>query len=80
MGLDSLAMIWSNGKTVCGILLGYLVSCGLLDIDDKVCKYWKGFESNGKGFIRVVDVLLHQAGLKRMKKPVLLVDLKTENI
>jgi len=60
---DSLGMIWSSGKVLEAIAVCILVDKGELKYGEKVCKYWPEFAQNGKGNIRVEDVLRHDSGL-----------------
>jgi len=60
---DSISMIWSTGKNLGAIAMCILVDKGLLNYEEKVCKYWPEFAKNGKEDILVEDVLRHDAGL-----------------
>ena len=64
---DSISQIWSNSKTVNSIILGRMVDQGHLDLDESVSTYWPEFKKGGKHFVKVKDVLRHDAGLKKFK-------------
>ena len=67
---DSLACIWSNGKTISSILLGMLSDAGLVSYDDKISLHWPEFGKNGKDFVKVKDLMRHEAGLSKFKEPI----------
>ncbi len=60
---DSLTCIYSSGKAVLAFLVARAVSDGLLDYDKPVSTYWPDFSQNGKGDIKLAQLLSHQAGL-----------------
>lgn len=66
-GGDSLVCIWSNGKTASSILLGMLEK---VDFDERISHYWPEFGKNGKNFLKVKDVLRHEAGLQKLQRPI----------
>jgi len=45
---DSISGIWSSTKPVASILIGIMVDKGLLNYEEKICKYWPEFGKNGK--------------------------------
>lgn len=61
---DSLANIYSSGKSVAAILIAIMVDQGHLEYDELISKYWPEFAQNGKEKIRVRDVMAHESGLQ----------------
>lgn len=60
---NTLSVCYSTGKGVLATLAHILVSCGLLDYDQPIAKYWPEFAQNGKSNICLADILSHQSGL-----------------
>ena len=56
-------LIFSSGKSIVALVIALLVDRGLLDYDEKVCKYWPDFAKNDKDEIRLCDILRHESGL-----------------
>jgi CubicO group peptidase (beta-lactamase class C family) len=56
-GPDTLQTVFSATKSLAAICIGCMVDKGLLDYDEKVCKYWPEFAQNGKDHIKICDVL-----------------------
>ena len=79
-GPDSYVNVFSSGKSVAAILMGIMVDRGLLDYDVKITKYWPEFGKNNKHYLKVKDILKHEAGLNNFSERVDLDWLTTENI
>ncbi len=60
---DTLVMVYSATKGVCGLALALAHSRGWLDYDAPVARYWPEFAANGKAEITVRQLLAHQAGM-----------------
>jgi len=60
---DSLQNVFSSGKTVASILMGIMVGKGFLEWDAPVTDYWPEWGNNGKGHIKVVNVMRHEGCL-----------------
>ena len=60
---DSILPVFSSSKGAAGIVVALCVQRGLLDLDERVVTYWPEFAANGKGEVRVRQLLSHQAGL-----------------
>jgi CubicO group peptidase (beta-lactamase class C family) len=60
---DTLALVLSVSKGMCGIALAIAHSRGLLDYEEKVATYWPEFGQQGKEDVTVRQLLSHQAGL-----------------
>ncbi|RDA95684.1 hypothetical protein CP533_1250 [Ophiocordyceps camponoti-saundersi (nom. inval.)] len=60
---DTIVNVFSCTKTVVGLAFLMLVDRGLIDLDDKVSKYWPEFACNGKEDILIRHVLSHTSGL-----------------
>ncbi|KAK5064718.1 hypothetical protein LTR84_000552 [Exophiala bonariae] len=71
---DTISCIFSTTKTVSALAVLKLVDQGLIDVDEKVSKYWPEFAANGKLDIRVRHVLSHTCGLPGFHKQVSLED------
>lgn len=79
-GSDSIANIFSSGKSFEAIAMAYLVDQGLLDYASKITDYWPEFGANGKGSLVVADLMRHEAGLAGFNVAIDPTDLLTENI
>ncbi len=77
---DSLANIFSSGKSLAAIAMASLVGKGLLQYDAPVSTYWPEFTGGGKDDLTVADVLRHEGGMAAFPKSLDPVDLLTENI
>lgn len=55
--------LWSTTKTVGSVAVLLAVDKGLLDLDDKVSKYWSNFAANGKGEVKVRHIISHTSGV-----------------
>jgi CubicO group peptidase (beta-lactamase class C family) len=60
---DSLMIPMSVSKNSIAFAVGLLVDRGELDLDAPVAHYWPEFAAEGKGDVRVRELLSHQAGL-----------------
>ena len=47
-----------------------LLERGQLDVEAPVARYWPEFAANGKGHVRVLELVSHQAGLPALQTPV----------
>jgi len=65
---DTMAPSFSTTKGVAATALHIMVDRGLLDYDDRVCRYWPEFAQAGKGDITVRQVLAHQSGLYHIRQ------------
>ena len=77
---DSLANIFSSGKSLAAIAMASLVGKGFLQYDAPVSTYWPEFTGGGKDALTVADVLRHEGGMAAFPKSLDPVDLLTENI
>ena len=60
---STITNIFSAAKSVYAFVVHLLVDDGVLNLDSPVCRYWHGFESNGKEDITVRQLLSHKADL-----------------
>lgn len=60
---DTLGVIFSCTKGLTSILAARLVQEGRLDYGARVADYWPEFAAEGKGDVRVSELLAHRAGL-----------------
>ncbi|KAK9311552.1 beta-lactamase [Lipomyces starkeyi] len=67
--------MWSTTKSISSLAALVLVDRGLLDLNEKVSKYWPEFAANGKQDIEVRQVISHTSGLAAWEKPVTLEDI-----
>jgi CubicO group peptidase (beta-lactamase class C family) len=65
---DTLVNVFSVGKAFAAMCVLMLVSRGLLDLDELVCKRWPEFAAADKEPITVRQVLSHQAGLAAIER------------
>ncbi len=67
---DTMVIVWSATKGMSGLAIALAVSRGLLDYDERVCRYWPEFAQQGKDRITVRQLLSYQAGLFALDAPV----------
>lgn len=60
---DTLVNVWSSSKTVSNLAVLIAHDRGLLDVHEKISKYWPDFATDGKQDIEVRNILSHSAGL-----------------
>jgi CubicO group peptidase (beta-lactamase class C family) len=60
---DSLLGAYSTSKGAAHLVVALLVQEGVLDLDEKVSRYWPEFSVHGKQDILLRDLLAHRAGL-----------------
>ncbi len=60
---DTLACVYSTGKSVLSLLVAMEVSSGRIAYDAPVARYWPEFAAQNKGTITVAQALSHQDGL-----------------
>lgn len=72
---DTLQLIFSGTKGLVAVCLLILVDQGRLGLDAPVADYWPEFAAEGKGRIRVRDVVSHQARLPGVQAPLAEADL-----
>jgi CubicO group peptidase (beta-lactamase class C family) len=72
---DTIVNVFSTTKTVCALAALILVDRGLLDVNERVHKYWPEFASNGKSSIEVRHILSHTSGLSGWDLPMKVEDL-----
>ncbi|KAJ5951929.1 Beta-lactamase-related protein [Penicillium vulpinum] len=65
---DTLVVVFSCSKIVSALAALILVDRGLLDVEEKVSKYWPEFAANGKEDTRVWHILSHSSGLPHWDK------------
>jgi CubicO group peptidase (beta-lactamase class C family) len=69
-GPDTLQIVMSNSKTISAIVFARMRQAGRVDYDEKVSTYWPEFAQNGKGDIKVCDVLRHDAKMPKFPKAI----------
>ena len=60
---NTIVNVHSTGKGLVAMCISILIDRGLLELNEKVSKYWPEFKSNNKENILIRDLLSHQAGL-----------------
>ncbi|KAI0098669.1 beta-lactamase [Nemania sp. FL0031] len=60
---DTIVNVWSSSKCLASLVVLKLVDQGIVDVDEKVSKYWPEFAANGKENILVRHLLSHTSGL-----------------
>lgn len=60
---DTITAVWSSTKVVTNLAALILYDRGLLDVNEKVAKYWPEFAANGKENIKVSHILSHSSGV-----------------
>ncbi|KAI4636334.1 hypothetical protein J4E83_001288 [Alternaria metachromatica] len=71
---DTITCIWSSSKTICALAALVCIDRGLLDPNEKVCKYWPEFAANGKEGVEVRHFLSHASGLSGWEETVTIED------
>ena len=77
---DSIANIFSSGKSLETIAIASLVGKGLIRYDAKITEYWPEFGANNKETLTVAELMRHEAGLAAFNVSIDPDDLLTENI
>lgn len=72
---DTIVNVFSSTKTVTSLATLMLVDRGLLDVYQKVSKYWPEFAVNGKEAIEVRHFLSHTSGVSGWQDPVTMEDI-----
>jgi len=67
---DTICNVFSTSKVPTALCVMICVDRGLLDLDEKVAKYWPEFGQNGKENTLVRHFLSHTAGLAGIDEPV----------
>lgn len=67
---NTIVNVWSMSKTVTNLAALIAVDRGVLDVHEKVSKYWPEFAENGKQDIEVRHILSHTSGVSAWEKPV----------
>ncbi|KAJ5496509.1 Beta-lactamase-related protein [Penicillium fimorum] len=65
---NTLVVVFSSSKLVSALAALMLVDRGLLDVEEKVSKYWPEFAANGKEDTKVWHILSHSSGLPHWDK------------
>lgn len=60
---DTIINVWSCSKTVTNLAVLIAHDRGLLDVHEKVLKYWPEFAQNGKDGVLVKHILSHSTGV-----------------
>ncbi|KAI0145321.1 beta-lactamase [Xylariaceae sp. FL1272] len=60
---DTIVNVWSSTKCVTSLAVLKVVDEGILNVEDKVSKYWPEFAANGKQDILIRHVLSHASGV-----------------
>src|ERR1700691_6631647 len=77
---DSLLGVFSASKGAAHLVVALLVQDGVLDLDQKVSRYWPEFAVEGKQDITLRDLLSHRAGLVGADAGVELAELADDRI
>ena len=67
---DTICNVYSTTKVPTVLCTMMCVDRGLLDLDEKVAKYWPEFAQNGKENILVRQLLSHTSGLAGIEEPI----------
>ncbi len=77
---DSLVNVFSSGKSLEAIAIGWLFGQGLLSYDANVADYWPEFGANGKQALTIAELMRHEAGLAALNTSIAPQDLLAERI
>ncbi len=72
---DSLFNLYSASKAIAAVVVHHMEEQGLVHLEDPLCYYLPEFESRRKRFITIRHVLLHQAGIPKIPRDALDLDL-----
>lgn len=72
---DTITVVWSCSKVVSNLAALIIIDRGLLDPNEKVCKYWPEFGTNGKENVTVSHILSHASGVPSWEAPMALDDI-----
>lgn len=67
---NTIINVWSCSKTVSNLAVLVAADRGLLDVHEKVAKYWPEFAANGKENIEVRHILSHSTGVSAWEHPI----------
>lgn len=67
---DTLVPVFSTTKGMAMMALAVAHSGGLLDLEERVARYWPEFDQRGKHAVTVRQLLSHQAGLAALAQPI----------
>lgn len=62
-GSDTIVPVFSTGKAITALVMGWLKDQGAFAFTDTVADHWPAFAQNGKSEITIAQALSHQAGL-----------------
>lgn len=77
---DSIANMFSSGKSLEAIAMAHQVGAGRVNYTDKVVDHWPEFGANGKEALTVADVMRHEAGLAAFDTAIDPIDLFRDHI
>lgn len=72
---DTIVNVYSITKTMLALTTLLIADRGLLDFNAPVARYWPEFAANGKGQIKIHQLMSHSAGLCGWKEPISVEDL-----
>lgn len=72
---DSISHGFSSTKTITAVCALFLADRGEIDLDAPVAKYWPEFAAEGKGDVRVKQLLGHTSGVAGWTEPTTLEDI-----
>lgn len=77
---NTLANVFSSGKSFEALAMASLVNQGLLDYEMRVTHYWPEFGARGKQATTVADLLRHEGGIAALEVPLNPEDLKPASL
>ena len=76
---NTIVNVWSCSKTVTNLAVLIAHDRGLLDVHEKISKYWPEFAENGKQDIEVRHILSHSTGVSGWEEKVTMKDICDAN-
>ena len=67
---DTIINVFSCSKTVTNLAVLIAHDRGLLDVHERISKYWPEFAENGKEDVRVKSILSHSSGVAGWEVPI----------
>lgn len=67
---NTIINVWSVSKTITSLSALMAVDRGLLDVQEKVSRYWPEFAENGKEDVEVRHFLSHTSGVSGWEQPI----------
>lgn len=75
--INTLQIVFSSTKAVTSLAMAIAADKGYFKYDDKVCKHWPQFATNGKSQITIADIMRHDSGLSYLDEQITIDDIES---